>query len=92
MSEELLRLESGIAMLEVKLRGFHRRNQASVCLAGIPAVGPVGAFMLVLKTRDPKSFKSGRVCAAWLVLTPKGRSTAGKQKLGGTTRAGDERL
>jgi transposase len=32
------------------------------------------------------------MCAAWLGLTPKDHSTAGKQKLGGITRAGDESL
>ena len=31
-------------------------------------------------------------CAAWLGLTPKDHSTAGKQRLGGITRAGDESL
>ena len=30
--------------------------------------------------------------AAWIGLTPKDHSTAGKQKLGGITRAGDESL
>ena len=32
------------------------------------------------------------MCAAWIGLTPKDHSTAGKQRLGGITRAGDERL
>ena len=34
----------------------------------------------------------GRQLAAWLGLTPKDHSTAGKQRLGGITRAGDEQL
>lgn len=32
------------------------------------------------------------MCAAWIGLTAKDHSTAGKQKLGGITRAGDETL
>jgi transposase len=32
------------------------------------------------------------MCAAWIGLTPKDHSTAGKQRLGGITRAGDESL
>src|SRR5208337_3797521 len=41
---------------------------------------------------DPRAFRSGRDFAAWLGLTPKDHSTAGKQRLGVITRAGDEML
>ena len=40
-------------------------------------------------TRD---VRSGRQFAAWIGLTPKDHSTAGKVRLGGITRAGDEGL
>lgn len=58
----------------------------------VPAIGPIGACLFVTKIVDPHAFRSGRRCAAWIGLTPKDHSTAGKQKLGGITRAGDERL
>jgi transposase len=45
-----------------------------------------------MKTPDPKPFRSGRDFAAWLGLTPKDHSTAGKLRLGCITRAGDETL
>ena len=48
--------------------------------------------MLMMKTPDPHQFKSGRDFAAWMGLTPKDHSTAGKTRLGGITRAGDELL
>jgi transposase len=38
------------------------------------------------------AFKSGRHLAAWIGLTPKEHSTAGKQRMGGISRAGHERL
>jgi len=41
---------------------------------------------------DPHAFRSGRDFAAWLGLTPKDHSTAGKTRLGRITRAGDETL
>src|SRR6266403_122918 len=41
---------------------------------------------------DPRAFPSGRHFAAWLGLTPKDHSTAGKTRLGKITRAGDEIL
>jgi transposase len=47
---------------------------------------------LVMKTPDPHAFASGRHFAAWLGLTPKDHSTAGKTRIGKITRAGDERL
>ena len=62
-------------------------------LAEIPAVGPDrGATALVMKTPDPRAFRSGRHFAAWIGLTPKDHSTAGKTRLGVITRAGDEDL
>ena len=57
-----------------------------------PGVGPIGASMLVMKTPAPEAFRSARHFAAWLGLTPKDHSTAGKVRLGVITRAGDEAL
>jgi transposase len=48
--------------------------------------------MLVMKTPAPELFQSGRDFAAWIGLTPKNHSTAGKNRLGVITRAGDEAL
>jgi transposase len=48
--------------------------------------------LLVMKVSDPHAFRSGRDFAAWLGLTPKDHSTAGKTRLGVITRAGDEAL
>ena len=45
-----------------------------------------------MKTPDPAQFRSGRQFAAWIGLTPKDHSTAGKVRLGVITRAGDEGL
>ena len=45
-----------------------------------------------MKTPDPELFQSGRQFAAWIGLTPKDHSTAGKTRLGVITRAGDEGL
>jgi transposase len=45
-----------------------------------------------MKAPDPRLFPSGRHFAAWIGLTPKDHSTAGKTRLGKITRAGDEML
>jgi transposase len=85
-------LQAELKAIEAKLRAWHRANADSRRLAKIPGVGPIGATALVMKTPDPGAFASGRHFAAWLGLTPKDHSTAGKTRLGKITRAGDERL
>ena len=45
-----------------------------------------------MKTPAPELFRSGRHFAAWLGLTPKDHSAAGKARLGVITRAGDAAL
>jgi transposase len=85
-------LQVELRAIEVKLRAWHRANTDSRRLAQIPGVGPIGATTLVMKMPDPHAFASGRHFAAWLGLTPKDHSTAGKTRLGKITRAGDERL
>ena len=85
-------LQGELKAVEVKLKAWHRANADSRRLAQIPGVGPIGATALVMKTPDPRAFSSGRHFAAWLGLTPKDHSTAGKTRLGKITRAGDEML
>jgi transposase len=85
-------LQVELKAIEARLMAWHRANAASRRLAQIPGVGPIGATTLVMKTPDPRAFSSGRHFAAWLGLTPKDHSTAGKTRLGKITRAGDEVL
>jgi transposase len=91
-AEEYAQLEARLAAIDAKLMAWHRANALSRNLARIPGVGPVIASLLVMKTPDPHAFRSGRHFAAWLGLTPKDHSTAGKVRLGVITRAGDEVL
>ncbi|MGY4474908.1 IS110 family RNA-guided transposase [Bradyrhizobium sp. USDA 3364] len=85
-------LQGELKTIEAKLLAWHRANATSRRLAQIPSVGPIIATALVMKTPDPHAFRSGRWFAAWLGLTPKDHSTAGKTRLGKITRAGDETL
>lgn len=81
-----------IREIEARLLAHHRASPQSRRLAEIPSVGPVIAAALAAKLPDPRRFRSGRDFAAWLGLTPKDHSTAGKARQGGITRAGDEML
>jgi transposase len=91
-AQEYALIEAELKVVEAKLMTWHRANPCSQRLSRIPGVGLVGASMLVMKTADPRLFRSGRQFAAWLGLTPKDHSTAGKVRLGVITRAGDEAL
>jgi transposase len=86
------RLQVELKTIEARLRAWHRANADSRRLAEIPGVGLIGATALVMKAPDPHAFPSGRHFAAWMGLTPKDHSTAGKTRIGKITRAGDEML
>ena len=91
-AKEFLQLQARIDEIDRKLTAWHRTDECSQRLAKIPSVGPIGAMLLRMKTPDPAQFKSGRQFAAWIGLTPRDHSTAGKVRLGVITRAGDEML
>ena len=90
--KDYARLQDELKAIDAKLLVWHRADACSRRLAQIPGVGPIGATALVMKAPDPRAFASGRDFAAWLGLTPKDHSTAGKTRLGKITRAGDEAL
>jgi transposase len=79
-----------IEEVEAKLMAWHKTDPRSAPCS--PGVGPIGAAMLSMKTPAPEMFRSGRQFEAWIGLTPKDHSTAGKMRLGVITRAGDEGL
>ena len=89
---EYTELATRIAVIDAKLMAWHRANALSRRLAAVPTIGPIIASLLVMKTPDPHAFGCGRDFAAWIGLTPRDHSTAGKVRPGGITRAGDETL
>jgi transposase len=92
LARDYARIAEEIAALDEQLLALHRQNEVSRRLATVPAIGPIGATLLAIKVPDAHGFKSGRDFAAWLGLTPKNHSTAGRNRLGAITRAGDEML
>jgi transposase len=89
-AKEYAQLQTQLEAIDAKLMAWHRQNEPSRRLVKIPGVGPIGASLLVIKAAQPEAFRSGRQFAAWIGLTPKDHSTAGKTRLGAITRAGDE--
>ena len=90
--EDYAALTRKLRRIDARLLAWQRQNELSCRLVEVPTIGPVGASLLAMKVPDPRVFRSGRDFAAWLGLTPKDHSTAGKLRLGVITRAGDESL
>lgn len=84
-------LDAQLAVLDQRLAARHKANPVSRRLAAVPGVGPVTALTVAM-TVDVRQFESARHFAAWLGLTPREHSTGGRQRLGGISRAGHERL
>jgi transposase len=91
LGREVERVEMRLRVIDATLMQQHKTNPVSRRLAAIPGIGPIGALNLALRV-DATQFKSARHFAAWLGLVPRQCSTAGRQRLGGISRAGDERL
>jgi transposase len=67
-----------IKEIDAKLMAVHRTNELSRRLAQVPGLGPIGATAMAIKVTDPKVFRCGRDFAAWIGLTPKDHTTAGR--------------
>jgi transposase len=91
LGDQIVACEARIAGLDQKLERLHQTNPVSQLLAEIPGIGRIGAVTLALSV-DPAQFRSARHFAAWLGLTPREHSTAGRQRLGAISREGNERL
>jgi transposase len=89
---EYVHVQAQLRRVETRFLAFHRKDELSQRLSQVPGIRPIGATLLSAKVTNAKAFPSGRNFAAWMGLTPKDHSTAGRLRLGGITRAGDETL
>jgi transposase len=91
LARQVSHLDAEIAALDAQLREAAQADATACRLMAAPGIGALGAITLAL-TVDASQFRSGRHFAAWLGLVPKQRSTGGRQRLGGISRQGNERL
>ena len=92
LGSRFAQLQAEIAELDREIRAWRKQSEISLRLGELPGIGELGSLMLPLKTPDPRGFRSGRDFAAWIGLTARDHSTAGKLRLGVITKAGDEAL
>ncbi len=86
---QLASVEAQIAELERKIAEWHRSDAASRRLATIPGIGRITASALAASVPDASLFRSSRQFAAWLGLTPRARSSGGKDRQTGISKQGD---
>jgi len=87
--DQLRHSEERIAKLDAQLAEQAGRDETVQRLMSVPGVGPIVATALVATIGDARTFRSGRHLAAWIGLVPGQRSTGGKERLIGITKAGD---
>lgn len=59
-------------------------------LQTMPGIGPIGALAIETFAPPMETFGCGRNFAAWLGLVPRQNSTGGKQRLGRTSKMGQQ--
>jgi transposase len=92
MIEGIRALDGRIAGLDRVIARRARQDPVARRLMTIPGIGPITATAIAALAPPPESFRKGRDFAAWLGLTPRQRSTGGKQKLGAISKMGERTL
>ena len=90
---EMLRgLQSEIEALDREIASRAKTDDVARRLMTVPGIGPLIATAIEALAPPPETFRSGRDFAAWLGLTPRQKSTGGKERLGRTSRMGERTL
>ena len=92
LAAQLFVVKEQILENDRRVRASARETELGRRLMEIPGVGPLLASAFIATVADPAAFKTGRGLAAWIGLVPKQRSSGGKERLGGITKAGNRYL
>ena len=90
--EQIATFNEKIAGLDRDICARAREQEEIKRLMTIPGVGPICAMAVNAFAPPMESFRRGRDFAAWIGLTPRQNSTAGKQRLGRITKMGQRDL
>jgi transposase len=81
-----------IAKLDERIETAAKANDVMRRLTTIPGIGWLTAHAIVSAIGEGRQFSCGRDFAAWVGLTPRESSSAGKRKDKGVSRQGENRL
>ena len=85
-------LDEHLVWCDERIAAHGQANEAVKAAATLMGIGPVTASAVVATVGDFKQFKNGAQFGAWIGLTPRQRSSGGKNNLGGITKRGDTYL
>ena len=85
-------LDEHLAWCDERIAAHSQANAAVKTAATLLGIGPVTASAVVATVADFKQFRNGAQFGAWIGLTPRQRSSGGKNNLGGITKRGDTYL
>ena len=85
-------LDEHLAWCDERIAAHSQANAAVKTAATLLGIGPVTASAVVATVGDFKQFRNGAQFGAWIGLTPRQRSSGGKNNLGGITKRGDTYL
>jgi len=92
LKDQLDATDGRIAEVDRRIAAWHKANDASLRLAGIPGVGILTATAIAATVPDASVFRGGREFAAWLGLVPRQNSSGGKARLGKISKQGNEHV
>jgi transposase len=92
MIDQIRGLDACIERFDREIAKRAKEDEDARRLVTIPSVGPVIATAMLALAAPAQTFRCGRDFAAWLGLTPRQRSTGGKERLGAITKAGERTL
>ena len=85
-------LAPAIAALENRIKSVVKADPDMRRLARVPSVGFLTAHAVVAGIGDGRRFACGRDFTAWMGITARENSSAGKRRTGGLSRQGESRL
>ena len=92
IADQIAALKKQIGNLEDAIVREAKLDEDMRRLVTIPGVGAITAATIKALVPDPGGFKSARHFAAWIGLTPKPRSSGGKERLGRISKMGNPDL
>lgn len=92
LADQVESMAGRIAQLERRLVRRAGSDETARRLVTIPGVGAITASALSALVPTPTAFRSARHFAAWLGLTPRARSSGGKDRQGPISKQGNRTL
>jgi transposase len=92
LADQLRDTGERIATVTARIEAAQSGDPRARRLTTVPGIGAITASALAATTPSVEVFRTGRDYAAWLGLTPKARSSGGKERLGSISKAGNRYL